>query len=87
MECRDMALTTYYVALPFIASDEGPMPVDAVECQSAGVAKTTASILSQHKNYIGAIAFQRSGDPDGGDFSDAEIIGRFGETPSDLSAL
>ena len=82
-----MAAVTYYVALPFVASEEGPMPGEAVECQSAGVAKTTASILSQHRDHVGAVAFQRTGDPDQGEFGDAEIIGRFGETPTDLSTL
>ena len=82
-----MASTTYYVALPFVASEEGPVSVDAVECQSAGLAKTTALALSRNSKYVGALAFQRTGDPDEGEFGDAEIIGRFGETPSDLSAF
>ena len=82
-----MPSTTYYVALPFVLSEEGPAPGEAVECQSPGMAKITAQALSRKPGYVGALAFQRTGDPDGGEFSDAEIIGRFGETPSDLSAL
>ena len=82
-----MALTTYYVALPFIASEEGPVPVEAVECQSASLSKATAYALSLKRLYVGSVAFQRTGDPDQGQFGDAEIIGRFGETPSDLSTL
>jgi hypothetical protein len=36
---------------------------------------------------VGAIAFSRSGDPATGDFGDANLIRKFGEVPSDLSAL
>jgi hypothetical protein len=82
-----MPSTTYYVALPFIDSEDGPVPVEPVECQSAGGAKSTAAALERDAKYVGAVAFQRTGDPDTGDFGDAEIIGRYGETPSDLSAL
>ena len=34
--------------------------------------------------YIGAIAFARTGDPQFGDFDGAIILGRFGETPNRL---
>ena len=84
--CSDTS-TTYYVALPFIASDEGPMPIDAVECPSASIAASTAAALSRNAKYIGALAFQRTGDPNGGEFGDAEIIGTFGEKPRDLSTF
>lgn len=82
-----MASTTYYVALPFVASEDGPAPGDAIECQSSSSAKATARALSHNALYVGAIAFQRTGDPSEGEFGDAEIIERYGETPSDLSAL
>lgn len=82
-----MASTTYYVALPFVASEDGPVPGEAVECQSSSSAKATARALSHNAQNVGAIAFQRTGDPDEGEFGDAEIIERFGETPQDLSAL
>jgi hypothetical protein len=82
-----MASTTYYVALPFVPGPDGPVPSQAVECQSAGAAKATARALSHNSKHVGAIAFQRIGDPDEGKFGDAEIIQRFGETPRDLSAL
>ncbi len=82
-----MASTTYYVALPFVASEDGPAPGEAVECQSPGTAKATARALSQNAHYVGAIAFQRTGDPDEGEFGDADTIERYGETPKNLSAL
>ena len=82
-----MAAVTYYVALPFVISEDGPMPGEPVECQSANSAKATARALSHNSANVGAVAFQRTGDPDEGEFADAEIIERFGQTPSDLSAL
>lgn len=82
-----MASTTYFVALPFVASEEGPMPVDAVECQSAAIARSTASSLGRNPKYVGAIAFERSGDPDEGHFAGAAVLARYGVTPDDLSGL
>lgn len=35
----------------------------------------------------GAVAFSRTGDPKLGDFEDAVILGRYGETPSDLTSF
>lgn len=59
------------------------MPTDAVECQSAALAKSTAASLSRDAKYVGAIAFERSGDPDEGSFADATILERYGVTPDD----
>jgi hypothetical protein len=82
-----MASTTYYVALPFLASEDGPAPGEAVECQSPGTARRTAETLSRQEKHVGAVAFQRTGDPDSGDFGDADVLARYGETPDDLSGL
>lgn len=82
-----MPSTTYFVAPPFVASEDGPMPTDAVECSSVAIAKSTASSLSRNTMYVGAIAFERSGDLDEGDFADAKVIERYGVTPDDLSTL
>ena len=38
---------TYYVALPFTDSEEGPVPGEAVECQSHGGAIAAAQTLSK----------------------------------------
>lgn len=79
--------TTYYVALPFIDSEDGPVPAEAVECQSASDARRRASAMARDSKYVGAVAFQRSGEPDIGEFSDAVILERYGQAPDDLSAL
>jgi hypothetical protein len=39
------------------------------------------------EKHGGAIAFQRTGEPEVGDFNDAVILGKFGKTPDDLSDL
>ena len=82
-----MASTTYYVALPFVPGPDGPVPGDAVECQSSASAKARARALNMNSKYVGAVVFQRTGDLDRGEFAKAEIIERYGETPRDLSSL
>jgi hypothetical protein len=78
---------TYYVALPFVMSDDGPAPRDGVECTSASAAIMRAESLSRMQGNIGAVAFSRTGDPAMGDFSDAVLLRAFGDVPTDLSAL
>jgi hypothetical protein len=82
-----MSEVTYYVALPFVPSDDGIAAGEAVECFSANAAVMRAEALSRKPGHVGAIAFSRTGDPSSGDFSDATLIRKFGEVPDDLSAL
>jgi hypothetical protein len=82
-----MAEETYFVALPFIATDEGVAPGEPVECFNANAAVMRAEALSRKQGHVGAVAFSRTGDPATGVFSDAEVIRKFGEVPDDLSAL
>lgn len=78
---------TYYVAMPFMQSDSGPVPGQAVECQSEGQALARASAMSRDPNNAGALAFKRNGDPMLGEFSDAVVIRAFGEVPERLDEL
>ena len=78
---------TYYVALPFIASEDGAVPGQAEECQSASQAIARAETLSRKAGHVGALAFSRSGDLSAGEFSDAALIKKFGDVPDDLSEL
>ena len=82
-----MAEVTYFVALPFIATDDGLAPGEAVECLSANAAVMRAEALSRREGHAGAVAFSRSGDPATGEFSDAKLIRKFGDVPNDLSEL
>jgi hypothetical protein len=82
-----MSEVTYYVALPFVPSDEGIAAGEATECLSANAAVMRAEALSRKPGHVGALAFSRTGDPSSGDFGDAKVIRKFGEVPEDLSTL
>jgi hypothetical protein len=82
-----MAEVTYYVALPFIATDDGIAPGEPTECFNPNAAVMRAEALSRKEGNVGAVAFSRTGDPATGDFSDAKVIRKFGDVPEDLSAL
>lgn len=82
-----MSEVTYYVALPFVFSDEGVAAGEPAECMSANAAVMRAEALSRKPGHAGAVAFSRTGDPSSGDFSDARLIRKFGDVPDDLSAL
>ena len=78
-----MANTTYHVALAIGRTEEGDLVVeDAVEAASPAAAVGRARQIASRK--VGAIAFSRSGDPDLGEYSDAVILARFGETPAEI---
>jgi hypothetical protein len=75
-----MAAATYYVALPFLWSEDGELVAgEAQERQSAIAAVRAAQALAA--TSAGAVAFSRTGDTATGDFSDAEIIRAFGTVP------
>jgi hypothetical protein len=58
-----MAEVTYYVALPFVFSDDGVAAGEPAECLSANAAVMRAEALSRMPGHAGAIAFSRTGDP------------------------
>ena len=80
-----MSDVTYYVALPFVPSDDGCAPGQAEECHSANAAIIRAEQLSRREGHVGAVAFSRSGDLATATFTDAQVLRAFGEVPSDLS--
>ncbi len=81
------AFRTYYVALPFIRTENGSAPSAAQECQSEGAAIRRAEAMSRDPVNTGAVAFKRSGDPNVGEFSDVVVLRKFGDLPEDLSEL
>jgi hypothetical protein len=84
---RQMTDVTYFVALPFVFSDDGVAAGEAAECLSANAAVMRAEALSRKPGHAGPVAFSRTGEPSSGDFSDATLIRKFGDVPEDLSAL
>lgn len=85
---RRLAMSvTYYVALPFIDSDEGPVPAEAQECPSEGSAILKAEAMSRKEGIVGALAFKRTGEPNQGQFGDPTILRTFGLVPENLDEL
>lgn len=82
-----MGDVTWFVALPFTDSEDGPVPSEAQECQSANIAVSRAEVLSRKEGNVGALAFSRSGDLSEGRFDEAKVIKAFGNVPDDLAAL
>ena len=82
-----MAEVRYYVALPFVASEDGVAAGEPMECFSPNAAVMRAEALSRKEGHVGAVAFGRTGDPATGNFSDGQVIRKFGDVPNDLSAL
>ena len=78
---------TYYVALPFIRTEDGSAPGQAQECQGESAAIRRAEGMSRDPANAGAVAFKRAGDPNVGEFSDAIVLKTFGDVPTDLSGL
>jgi hypothetical protein len=78
---------TYFVALPFVAADDGIAAGEPIECLNPVAVVMRAEALSRKPEHVGAVAFSRTGDPATGDFGDAKIIKKFGEVPDDLSTL
>ena len=82
-----MTDVTYFVALPFVAADDGVAAGEPTECFNPVAVVMRAEALSRKAGHVGAVAFSRTGDPATGDFGDAKIIKQFGEVPDDLSTL
>jgi hypothetical protein len=78
-----MTSMTYHVVLPFMFTEEGELVAeDGLEAPSSTAAVWRARALATRR--AGAVAFSRTGDPDTGDYGDAIILARFGETPHDI---
>jgi hypothetical protein len=78
---------TYYVALPFIRTEDGSAPGQAQECQGESGAIRKAEAMSRDPANAGAIAFKRTGDPNMGNFAEAIVLKAFGEVPDNLDEL
>jgi hypothetical protein len=78
---------TYYVALPFVRTEDGVAPGEAQEMPNERAAIRQAESMSRDSANAGALAFKRSGDPNMGNFGDATILKSFGEVPKNLDEL
>jgi hypothetical protein len=74
---------TYYVALPFVRSEEGDLVAgEPRDYQLANAAVRGARSMAAIS--AGAIAFSRTGNPAIGEFQPAHILARFGETSDEV---
>jgi hypothetical protein len=78
---------TYYVALPFIQTDEGIAAGQAQEMPNEPAAIRRAEAMSRNPVNVGALAFKRTGDPSLGNFGDATVLRTFGTVPDNLDEL
>ena len=78
---------TYYVALPFLRTEEGVAAGQGQECPNEGAAMRKAESMSRDAANAGALAFKRSGDPNLGSFGDATVLKTFGDIPENLDEL
>ena len=59
-----MTEVTYYVALPFVAADDGIAAGEPTECFNPNAAVMRAEALSRKEGHVGAVAFSRTGKRD-----------------------
>src|SRR5262245_6761919 len=78
---------TYFVALPFLQTEEGIAAGQAVECPNEPSALRRAEGMARSPAYVGALAFKRTGDPAVGKFGDATVLRTFGSVPDNLDEL
>lgn len=77
----------YYVALPFLPSEDGAAPGQAEELPNENAAVRRAETMSRDPLNVGALAFKRNGDPNLGNFDEAIILKKFGVVPDNLDEL
>jgi hypothetical protein len=78
---------TYYVALPFVGTEDGAAPGEGKEMPNEQAAIRQAEAMSRDPVNAGALAFKRSGDPNVGTFENATILKSFGDVPKNLDEL
>ena len=71
-----MAEVTYFVALPFVAADDGIAAGEPTECFNPAAVVMRAEALSRKPGHVGAVAFSRTGDPATGDPRMARAAGK-----------
>ena len=78
---------TYYVALPFVPTEDGIAAGQPQECPNERSAIKKAEAMSRKLPNVGALAFKRTGDPHLGNYSDATVLKAYGEVPKNLDEL
>lgn len=80
-----MANVIYFVALPFFRLEDGELAAgEPMQSPNGYAALATARALASQLDNVGAVALSQTGDPGIDKFIEAEVLGRFGDTPDDL---
>ena len=58
-----MSEVPYFVALPFVAGEDGVLAGEPTECFNSNAAVRRAERLARKEGRVGAVAFSRTGDP------------------------
>ena len=72
---------TYYVALPFIRTEDGSLVAGEAQDRPTPDAAVNAA-RSMSRTHPGAVALSPTGDPATGVFAEAQVLRSFGEVPS-----
>ena len=78
---------TYYVALPFLKTEDGIAAGQAQEMPSASAAIRRAELMSRDPNNAGALAFRRTGNPNSGEFGEPSVLKSFGDVPNNMDEI
>jgi hypothetical protein len=78
---------TYYVALPFVPTEDGVAAGQGQECLNEKAAIRRAAAMPRDPVYAGTLAFKRTGDPNIGSFGDTTVLKTFGDIPKSLDEL
>ena len=78
---------TYYVALPFVPTEDGIAAGQPQECPNERSAIRKAEAMSRKAPNVGALAFKRTGDPNLGNYGDPTVLRTYGEVPKNLDEL
>jgi hypothetical protein len=78
---------TYYVALPFVPTEDGIVAGQPQECPNERSAIRKAEEMSRRLPNVGALAFKRTGDPNLGNYGDATVLKAYGDVPKNLDEL
>ena len=79
-----MAEVTYFVVQPFVQIPDTDLVGlgQAVQAPNSHAARRTVAQLPN--GMVGAVAFSRTGDPEEGEWADAEIIAQNGAVPEEF---
>ena len=84
---HNFAFVQFSIMTPSIEGSPGYSTERRRRSSTARSSQGQVAPAPRKEGHVGAVAFNRTGDPATGDFSDAKVIRKFGNVPDDLSAV